>query len=225
MLRANGDRPSWPWWRVQGVVVNADEWPVLLAREFAPHEELIADEIARRFAKGGRPRKAVLGVRGGERTGGLGAEALSGDLAQLLDVLRVSAAALLAVLEHPAVDGASGVGALVASLIQWRQTHQGSEAGPVPLDVKVTIETTVEVSPELIDPVDHALKQTADEMVERGSDPGGAWERAGALLQTLLRHPLSAAAFVRWLDRSSRRSRRNKRRLGSRRSARRSRSR
>lgn len=177
--------------------MDTENWPGALACEFAPYEELIAEETVRRFVKGGRSRRALL--RGaGESAGGFDGSARSGDLVQLLEALLRCGPAALAVLEHPGVTGASDADGALIELIELRRTRETESGEPT------GAQGTIAVSPQVLQAVDEALEQLAGQLASRqGQD--AAWDAACRLLRLLARNPESAAVFVRGLDPSLRR--------------------
>jgi hypothetical protein len=184
----------------QGDRVDTDDWARKLAREFAPYEELIAGETVRRYAGGGRTRRSLL--RGaGEGTGGFDGAAVSGDLVHILEALRHGGNAVLAVLQHPAVGGAAGLGSAVIALIESQRARRARQREAEPTEVRVTIE----VSPQDTEAVYLALDQLADQLAVWRQDQDEAWDQACRLLDLLARDPQPAAGFVRSLDPSLRR--------------------
>lgn len=180
--------------------MDTDDWPGKLAREFAPYEELIAEDTVRRYARGGRSRRSLL--RGaGEGTGGFDGAAVSSDLVYFLEALRHGGHAVLAVLEHPAVDGAAGLSGAAIALIEARRARRARRREVEPTDVRVTIE----MSPQVAQAVDLALGQLTDQLATWRQDQDEAWDQACRLLDLLAREPEGAAGFVRRLDPSLRR--------------------
>jgi hypothetical protein len=185
---------------MSGDRVDTSDWPRKLAREFAPYEELIAEDTVRRYARGGKARRALLQGTG-EGTGGFDGAAATSDLVHLLEALRHGGHAVLAVLEHPAVGGAAGLGSIVVALIEARRARRARQREAEPTDVRVTIEG----SPEIAQTVDLALDQLTDQLDTWRQDQDEAWDQACRLLDLLAREPERAAGFVRHLDSSLRR--------------------
>jgi hypothetical protein len=177
-----------------------ETWPTTLAREFAPREERVAEEIVRRYAQGGRTRRSLL-IGTGERTGSFGGPTSPGELALVLDALKQCGPLLLGVLEHPAVGNTAGVAALLVAVAQWRQARKPDRDST---SNQSEIRVTIDVSPAVEVLVNRALEESTSQFSARGYDKETARDRAGRLLHTLARDPSSAAEFIRTLDKSLR---------------------
>lgn len=190
------------WVNIRGCILDMDEWPGALAVEFAPHEVPIAKEIVRRYSMGGKSRER-LSVDRGEQTGGFGGGIPSGEFVQVLDSLVQCAQAILAVLQHPAVGNAAGLGGLLLSLIQLRQRRRpGSGPGPGSERDRDRDAVRVEIhlSSAIVELADRALEQTCEQMLSQGYRQDVAWDRACRLLGLVVVEPDSAADFIRSLD-------------------------
>jgi len=179
--------------------METDDWPRTLAREFAPYEESIAEETVRLYAKGGRSRRSLL--RGtGESTGGFDGSAFSGDLVGVLQTLDACGQAVLGVLGHPALSGASTAAIALAAWIDLRCSKRDRGRNDRPDDSG----SAADLPPELLREVDLLLQRMIDLLADLRGDRDEARNVSCRLVRLLVENARSGADFVRGLNPSRR---------------------
>ena len=188
---------------------GSPDWPSLLAREFCPVEEPIAGEVARRYAEGGRSRRALF-AESGEQTGGFGGGAPVAEIAVLLDTVAQSARVVLAFLDaHQGLGVLVESGAVVIAVVEARRSRKlAAKEPPTPEDSAEPSAAPAASAPEeallpddAVALVDDVLEGLAARLTVHGLTEQAAWARSCALLLLLEReNPAGAAAFVRYLS-------------------------
>ncbi|MEU5320840.1 hypothetical protein AB0G67_29400 [Streptomyces sp. NPDC021056] len=112
---------------------DLDQWGVQIARWAAPDETVLAAQITRAFAAGGKGRRELF------RTGGLAPGGFGGGIAtllpDLLDALAYAADAVKAALgSQQFANGVSAAALLVSLRAQRTGQEQGPRTGPVGAD-------------------------------------------------------------------------------------------